>query len=677
MFRRLLLQILFLQLSAVSVHSTCSFPDYTTFSRKWETLISQERHTVGAYWIFNQTTVEFLSLTKPQTSYVYDCIQELSNNFLVQLNPEYTKTEQSPNGNEQMTHRCVKLFRYSDNVLQVKLSPLSVLGPVEQICNESQMPWESYILVWPKITDYEACPIVGGYQFSITDSQQNQLCANLYLPPVLESRCIEDEGLNIEFRNFNCRGNLGMQLNQELRCLGSWTEGNFTFSVTSSTDQMWPRLWLFRFPIDMQQGEFSVEILSEIKVVTTEKIDPSVEHHTMHLSKKIYTSTCEDEAVTCASCNNSNILGFCQRTCDVCHTNHMGNFPNNTIGNWIQFSTEGLKDVTVSTSSMQIGDTKFSCIGLEINRWHKTKDRKVAALVFTNGCRPRYLCVDFVQRSTSVQQYRLSQYVSWPQQPSMNADDVCNEDLFAETKSKLSKNTPGIHKYKTIVTASETKPKVPCGLTQGYLWLNAHFPDKKGCKLFMNSCKNDLQTSFDLVLSDDCDKSILTENKQECIATFVDDMNGDQVVITQDSNTSIAYCWVLHKEEWEPRPRFFLTYAADCNSDAAKYILYRNYTGYISYFDIITGPDLLGSYSCSHDIGALLRMPDNITVQSISMADITTPHFNLDAPVFTTTNPDAASGNIKAPVHTSNCGSKSQRILINLFIMASVYFIVI
>lgn len=622
MSRQLLLVVLAV-INLDVVIGNCTFPLYTTRYPRWETRISLERYKIGAYWTFNQTTANFTDLlTQKQNSYQYTCETEVSPYVFVMKLQLQRDPNKLPLQNDQSTidtdlkdYMCVQFFEHSTSILQLKVSQLSVLAPKETLCGGDQSSWDNQILVWPRMENYEACPITGGFQFSMTDHSIGiKLCANSYLPPAFESECLKDEGINIDFRNFQCRGELGMQVNQRLLCLGNWVEGNFTFSVTTNQDETWPRLWMLRLPLQMQD-HFDAELLTEIKVVTTEVIELSSDHYTLHMNRTQFASTCEDEAVDCNNCNN-NTMQYCQKSCGACLSSVPSNYSTTTIGSWLQVSSSGTKMVNISTSAMTVGNISFPFLSLAMKNGYTTKDRRALTMTFYNGCRPRYLCADFVPKGDSVLQYRLSQYVMWPHSLPMTADDLCNDDLFSESKTQAAPTSnPGTHKYKAIVKSEESPPSTTqCGFIRGHFHLTAHLPFGSNCTALLDTCNSESETSFQLVKSSDCDDRFNVGTEHQCLASFRDETNEDLVVITGTGGVNAFYCWVLHKEEWESRPRLFLTYAADCNSDIIKYILYRNYTRYLAHFEIAAGPGYLGTYSCLEDTSSLFNLSKTTTL---------------------------------------------------------------
>lgn len=606
--------------------AACSFPDYMTKYPEWEARISIQRTFIGAYWKFSETSATFIDLQQKETQSGFICeTQSGPDEYLLQLTSAGSNIQQqsiinnnnqyegNDENNEKM-YMCIQLFKYSRYIVQLKATQLST----DNVCNTTV--WQDELLVWPrKDGHYEDCPIRGGFSFSMTDhAAQLLLCDNAILFPVLESDCLSGEGISIDFRHFQCRGSLEMDIQQTLFCLGTWNDGNITSAVVTNGNVLWPKLWLFQIPSSAaanDEDQFDLEITTEIAVVSN-VIQVISNNYTLHLMRNSFTSTCQDEALNCNSiktCDVSNNM-YCQKSCNICIPNETCDFASNaTIGNWIQISQSGRQYVQVFDSNqVNIGNLTFLCINLFENNYYTMPNEQTMSVVFTNGCRPRFVCVNFEELSQSVIEYRLSQFVPWPHILPLGTNDVCNENLLSNSQALLPSD-PNNHQFKIIIKNDRSnRQPVPCQLGMGLLRLTVHFPSGANCSAMIDTCDNGGDnTTFRLVMSSSCNPNDFNASiEHRCLASFNDNSDSELIIVTDDdgseNNGDMAYTWAIQQNSWQPRPKLYMTYAADYSPDLSKYVEDVNFKGYIAYFDIETGPGYLGNYECPENVYPLV-----------------------------------------------------------------------
>lgn len=70
------------------------------------------------------------------------------------------------------------------------------------------------------------------------------------------------------------------------------------------------------------------------------------------------------------------------------------------------------------------------------------KDKRVLLELYSNGCLPRYACVEMAKVTSSVMKFRLGNRIIWPLQNLKNQkEEVCKTDHFKSRDAHGSKST--------------------------------------------------------------------------------------------------------------------------------------------------------------------------------------------------------------------------------------------
>lgn len=187
--------------------------------------------------------VEFTGSSMATREYTTEGDTITTRECLQQVTPERLLVKVTT-GDLTLGYQCLEFIRRSGSVAQVKQSPIAVQRS-ELLCEDSQMRLDPWPLVWPfvdSMDEYVPCSISGGYDITLYDHQSEQVVCESNPKPRWESDCQGGEGTNIDFRFFDCQGGLSMDTSQDLYCLGTWTEGQYEFSVISNNDELWPNL---------------------------------------------------------------------------------------------------------------------------------------------------------------------------------------------------------------------------------------------------------------------------------------------------------------------------------------------------------------------------------------------------------------------------------------------------
>ena len=466
----------------------------------------------------------------------------------------------------------------SENVIEIKESATSNTM-ASSLCDDVNLTWNPSPLVWPEAVQYHACALTGGYDMTVRHQIGNiELCPSNWLKPRLESECMPGDGISIDFRHFDCRGDLSMAQEQQLRCLGSWTDGHYAYSVLTDADDLWPKLWMFRLPVK-RGASFTAELLSDIRVERGAKISQTVRYHLLEMTRRPFPSLCADEAVKCDDCTRDTSDLYCQKSCRMCvgepaaRNSKACVFPSETRGMWEEINAVDSRLVNISESGMSTsGLETLRCLELRVADWYGDTDRQALSVVYPNGCRPRFACAQLVRVSPSVLRYRLSEARVWPFSVSLNAADVCAQTRFTDTA--LS----GSRRLKTLVSTDPTvRQTVSCGLNAS-VEVRGNFDGGKKCHGRVNPCG----TSDDVITLELRGESCPEVTRFRCLASFVDDST--QIVVTErEGATRDVHCWMFHSGAWNAGERvLYILHTGECNADSAYRIDYGAYKGHLA-----------------------------------------------------------------------------------------------
>ena len=276
----------------------CVFPESLTKKSRWETHIRRERIKTESFYKFNETKLEvqsyFSSSNKRLQS--YSCERDMGDNRFV-LKLDYNN---GGGGGSNTQFQCMQFVVRSERIVQRYFSEIFTEIDTDDVCSEG-MQRDDWPLIYPEMDgDYSQCPLEGGYTFDMQEYMTgDSLCQSMWLKPRLESECIKGEGLKIEFRHFDCLGDLSMKLIQKLSCLGSWEEGEYVFTILTNEDDMWPKLWMMRLPRQRETATMHTVLSKDIVADQSDfygqdGLVPLENMYDMILTSEMYASLCED-----------------------------------------------------------------------------------------------------------------------------------------------------------------------------------------------------------------------------------------------------------------------------------------------------------------------------------------------------------------------------------------------
>ncbi len=517
-----------------------------------------------------------------QNKITHECIQSFSDDrFLLKKVDEETGIAD---------FQCMQVLQHSDNVLRLKTSQRGETGSVA-LCDPNHLQFQDWPLVFPRLgkdkAQSGACGFTGGFDFHISEPNGGRgICEETWLRPRLEAECMRGDGLLMDFRKFECRGNLKLETKQRFECAGSWEDDMYTHTILTVSEELWPRLWLLRLPKErsgLTRGFLSKDIVSDASenmLLSTNKVH-------LTIIRSDYPSVCENEAAGCDQCNGMNDV-YCQKSCHRCDPQAPVSdcsFSEDLAGDWEEKGHWGNRDITVAKSVLYAdGLSPFECLKLpgmaNIQPEADNSHRVPMVTLYRNGCRPRYTCAEFMKQGGNVLQYRLSQHRVWPYTLSIGAEDVCNQDQFADDVGPTH-DLYRSQNFKLLVRKQAgALPFTACGI-KGRFAFNAQYMDGRKCDGVMDACGSDDQ--FTMMYGRTCEGETADRTTFNCIATFR--QGSSQFVVTQeDEDPDSKHCWLMHFfEDWATWILYKLR-SADCNEGSAHDIRYLNASHHLAEY---------------------------------------------------------------------------------------------
>ncbi|BFZ18645.1 hypothetical protein BsWGS_21684 [Bradybaena similaris] len=439
------------------VGGSCIFPKYLQRPNPW----------VGDYKdgrIIAYVKPAIISLIESNIKFSRECVQKTSDNkFLVMHREE----------NESVKFLCMQFVSRGDNIIQIKTSNVFTKQNVE-ICEDSGMALDPFPLVSSGQTpeNHISCPFTGGYNMQVYYAHPNNslVCNNLMLYMRMESECDRGEGITFDFRRDDCVPNgLPRSHKQRARCVAHWTQDSYTFIILQHVD--FSSQWFCLRTTDPLNNIRSAYLWLKVICDTSEIPSPQVSHSylRLELTKRIFSSTCNDELELCPGNThycNMELSRHCAHTCKQCKTeNDIGTctFGEQYRGRWMESSnhSEHILDVEAySVISDQTGT--YNCLNLGSD---KMPHKKVLLELHSNGCFPRYTCVEMEKITSSVMKFRFGDRLTWPLRSMKNQkEDICTEENF-RTRDQHSPYFMKERPARLLVNVGNIR-EVNCGLPE-------------------------------------------------------------------------------------------------------------------------------------------------------------------------------------------------------------------
>lgn len=588
--------------SAVPVEgSTCRFPQFILNRPRWEKDIKDERRKTTQFIKFTENTVSItdLSSTVPN-DILYEVVQCTGDS-------KFLMREKSTEN-----YFCVDILKRSENVFQWKKSKMTKTLD-SMLCKDANLILDEQPFVWPFMDSdhYEKFPLEGGYTMKIYDHETDSyLCSDYWMKPNFESECVYGDGIQLNFRHFDCVGSLGMNMLQDLHSLASWNDGVFKYSVIVNDDDLWPKLWILRMHNnDLESDTLKLDVFPEI--VTTSIDDPKDRKYFSWYLAKIHKTPCEDElSEVCImsgaaeeACDETQKVR-CKKTCGQCDTKSSSisndcSFLKDIKGVWRYYLTDDHTDntITFEEDNVKLSDKlpSFHCMNVTEKNWVKRANRKPLQASFQNGCQARVLCMEAEKRAPQVMHFRLS-HVTRNYDDFVDVNELCLDKHFENSKEKnhiLKKtfsSTPS-----TILIKERTKSTngryVDCGTNETIYLTHGNSTNK------LNIRRTGLGSGIasHTVVNETC---LSTSNPShpgklyyfsswKCLAHFEWNLNKFLIVETDDRQISNSLqCWIRHKTAWSPTVHFYVVKPSVCYDNIAIDIHIGKYTHHLAEFTV-------------------------------------------------------------------------------------------
>ena len=224
-----------------------------------------------------------------------------------------------------------------------------------------------------------------------------------------------------------------MEREQQVSCMGTWTDGPFTYSVIRHPSES--RAWCMRFSArDGKKSQFHAVLFRDLFCDREARSTRSESGIVFDMKPEVghllsSGQLCADDYEACSWENPCNAAGSmrsaCARLCGVCNDTvpAICSVPEVLRGNWNdenEISKIGIVNITRST--VAINGIGYKCVDWKPrSSVHGTRTRRSAGMVelmlvtsYSNGCRPRYRCGQFKRQNSTTLRYRLSQKQIWP-----------------------------------------------------------------------------------------------------------------------------------------------------------------------------------------------------------------------------------------------------------------------
>ncbi|RUS86276.1 hypothetical protein EGW08_005968 [Elysia chlorotica] len=362
----------------------------------------------------------------------------------------------------------------------------------------------------------------------------------------LESECDAGEGITIDFREKSCipAGLPQTTTRQNLLCVAHWTQANYTFIILRHPP-LTHQYFCMRIS-DPLSDIRSAYLWFQATCDKTPEPDPriSTNYIRMNFTRRQYNSACEDEIEVCHDlshlCDEPGLRQQCARTCKQCLTeNQMGlcPFEEQYRGRWLESSTD--KDTLYDIKSYTLSrgqEASYDCLKLEED---KMKDKRVLLDLSTNGCLPRYACVEMQKITSSVMRFRLGNRVIWPLPSKDNMKlQICKEDNFRN-------EVRGRHTTKradSLLVNTEAIQEVACQIPESLhngLAFNEDVQDDRVCEGCLNFNPHFVDSGF-MIQPTNCSMESGGGKKDEknaqiqysCVASF-NFQNRSRTVVTK------------------------------------------------------------------------------------------------------------------------------------------------
>lgn len=540
-------------------------------------------------------------------------------------------------------YRCYQLIPISTNVVVVKVSETTTnLETANSICASDDVSLQ--YIEWPLISTRTSpgsaaidCGIEGGFDFYVRlNGMEYCQQPDNSMRPRLEVGCSKQPAMNFDFRNnFNCRGFLDMKLQQRLVCLGNWQRGPYRFSVVTDNADLWPKIWMLRFPANIPAtASFEMLVLPDIKMdMSPNPVSVELSYvHTLVMKRTDIVTVCEDEAtaMTCASrCSDQFVPDsvqlddvHCQKSCDKCPQDQgQCLFPLELKGEWLEYGEMGTRRVALTSSIMYVeGLPPMKCLNLT----GSIDNKQPVVSFYRNGCKPEYRCIYLRARGPNIIQYDVSELLPWPYKNSLTSADICQAGHFTSPSSPYRVPDP------SILIKTVGKQPVDCKIRGTFLFIGRRIKsgDKAACSGIITSC--DFKDVFRIEYMNNCDED---SQSYQCIASF--DEGTSRILITEgeDRLGRLNQCWIIHRFKGDVHTTVYQVPLSSCHVPQLAIDRRQENGDYVMMYNVSGELELRDEGTCKDHIQVTTRTDAvMMTLSTTQKMDLVTQHIPPNTP---------------------------------------------
>ena len=461
------------------------------------------------------------------------------------------------------------------------MAPPSETKNANFLCDDNKMELDDWLIIDRKHVeaDVHQCALEGGFSIRIFDTLHRQgICDGYKGETRMESECVRGEGLYFYFRHQNCvPEGMYMYHTQRTLCLANWREGRFTFILLRHERHRY--MWILRYPTSLEES-FSAYLLKDLKADTDGHITRTHNHLRLDAVRDVsrpIAALCVDDYEICSRwlepCSSGPMMALtCPRTCGICNATRprVCRFNATWRGDWNDPSRPpgGATAVSVNETTLRVdratGAETFHCIEWETAA---TGKRHVANQMlvkeFNNGCRPRYSCAKFVQKSPAVMFFKLSESRTWPFANSPEDPMDCRHFAFQKDVAI----SPNHYRSKLLrLLVADEGASVQCHLPGHLDDYSVRYPDGKRCRCSLAQSGQGTEISL---RTHDCGARPIDQYFTCLDSSRVLPSRHLLLVTRTFGRPDEILCWLFPRGEHKS---FYLLSADQCNEAAARRI---------------------------------------------------------------------------------------------------------
>ena len=483
-------------------------------------------------------------------------------------------------------YTCMQLLQRGTGLVQLKVAPVNKRMD-RSLCDDEQLLLDDWILLdMSRITESkETCALRGGYEMTIFDRSAYQgVCDGYKGETRIESECEHGEGLFFYFRQTTCvPDGLYMYTSQRVICVANWEADDLTFILLKHDKH--PYMWIMRLStqdITNNSPSFVAYVFKDL-VAEMSDIIRSTENYLrlamVRSAPQPVGSLCFDDYEICSElgdpCRYSDSMAVtCSKTCGVCNTTNprLCTFKHDLQGRWLDASEPERDRVTINASSLVIdGRHKYQCIDwrtLIAPSDKNNAEEKMVVTTYSNGCRARYACARFIQKSPAAFFFQVSQSRRWPLVSSVSEKLSCEN---FEYEHESDGNGPKIRyrsRHMRMLVPKTANYTVTCDLEE-FSHIEVSYKDSVRCSGELlqnesNGTKEYLRFSFP-----GCQVQRLRDT-YSCVEFSTFAPANDRLLVTRNErNPYKVFCWIFPQRT--PN-MFYLVDASQCNEISKRRI---------------------------------------------------------------------------------------------------------